>query len=230
MKSLIQTETQFSGSVYIGDHVNDIHYLKGSIYIGDGGVSNYLAVSSSGYIKSYGIGRSYNTISYGFNQLTPSNDSELPVKTLYSGSMIWAYPNTDDAILYYTITLGNDYAEGTNILPFINIVTPIMGQDANINFLFTCAWQNSNSDVSSNTYFNDEFLCTIVGLANHINRYEFTSLNGTGKQIGSILLCSLKRFVTSGRNDDTFDYPIYLLNAGISYISDSNGSRGNFSK
>lgn len=221
MKSLIQTDNQFSGSVYIGDNVNDIHYLKGSIYIGDGGVSNYSKFDSTGKLTITGSGRVYNSIympvdSMRLDSITP------PTPVVYNGVAYLNFAPTATEYAYYNFVLPHDYAEGTDIISYLYILNPTVAVGI-VNFQLNYKWNNINASIGSATPLDIEYP---ISVSDRYFRAESSVISGIGKGIGSIFSGVLNR----GGGGDEFADVVYLLGIGVNYLVDGFGSTNRFTK
>ena len=222
MKSLIQNENQFSGSVYIGDHVNDLHYLRGSIYMGDGGVTNYSKFDSNGKLSVTGSGRVYNTVFLPARALHAGVDA--PSSEIYNDTFYYVYQESSSEHLYFSFILPNDYSEGTTVAFSVyclyHSANPITGD---VNWRITCNWNNVAASFGSILYLD-----SVISI-DATDRYMVSITDefiGTGKKMGSVISGKITR---EGQEDSLLD-SISLYGIGLNYLVDGFGSTNRLTK
>jgi len=225
MKSLIQTETQFSGSVYLGDDISDIHYTKGSIYFGDGGITNYSRFDNTGKLTISGTGRVYNTIYIPAYSMIKDGVNE-PVGEIYNNVYYYKFDiNVEtNKYLFFNMTLPNDYAEGTAIsfiVYCLKTVSTDNGQTAtwDINY----RWSNIDTAIPSDA------IDSVIIRIDTDNRYynaSGNSISGVSKKVGSVITGYISRNLV----DNSIGVDMHLLGVGISYLVDSLGSTNRITK
>jgi len=149
--------------------------------------------------------------------------TKVPTLTAYKGGQILAF--SDQAVeaneeqITFIAQLPHTYKQGSSIHPHVHWV----GEDntaGNVRWKFTYSWANINTafPAESPLYIDAANMETDV---HNINYFDLIS--GDGKQISSILICSLTR--NSSHANDTFTgKSAYLLEVDIHYEIDSNGS------
>lgn len=223
MKSLIQTDNQFSGSVYIGDNVSDIHYLKGSIYIGDGGVTNYSKFESTGKLTITGSGRVYNTIYIPAYSMIPDG-AYAPTIFMHNSTPYYSFESGALRYLYFNTILPNDYAEGTDVaFSIYYLSTDESAIDSTFIWFTNCGWSNPNGSFSG---LGSIPTTLTVSATNRNLRGITTAMSGAGKVIGSTIGGLIYR------DDENVDISsaIYLLGIGVNYLVDGFGSTNRFTK
>lgn len=156
--------------------------------------------------------------------------AQAPTWTIYKASLVLAF--ADQAIegneerVYFTVQFPHAYEQGTNIRPHIHWV----GEDdtaGNVVWKLTYSWANMLHA------FPGETAITMAG-ANSLTAdyHNYTSLPevvGTGKEISSMMLCSLRR--NSSNILDTYTgKDAYLLEFDIHFLKDMPGSKEELSK
>jgi len=145
-----------------------------------------------------------------------------PASVAYKGSEVLAFQDVAgplEQICYFTIQLSHGYKEGTTLYPHIHWV----GSDAtvgNVTWTFTYSWANVGDVFPAPTSDTQSF-ANLTTLDRH-NLTYFTPVVGTGKEISSMLLCSLKRNSSTGT--DTYTGSAYLLEVDFHIMVDSVGS------
>jgi len=153
-----------------------------------------------------------------------------PTWTVYKSSSVLAFSDreveTNEERVYFIIQLPHAYKEGTNIRPHIHWV----GEDAtagDVVWKLSYSWANMLGTFPSETSIliaNSNSL--VADYHNYINLPEIT---GTGKEISSIILCSLRR--NSNNELDTYSAKsAYLLEFAIHYQINTPGSKEELSK
>lgn len=149
-----------------------------------------------------------------------------PTYRPFFSSQVPAFSDTQINVLYFSAQLPHSYLEGSDIEFHIHVAYPD-AQAGNSVWYFTYSWANGG----------DEFavaLSSTVTVASPTvaNRHQLIELNtaidGTGKEISSVLACSIQRTGTSG--SDTYPNEIYLLSGDFYYQSDTLGSRTRLAK
>lgn len=122
--------------------------------------------------------------------------------------------------VYFVAQIPHSYKEGTNITPHVHWA-PETDDDATARWALTYTWTNIGDTVGApaTIYVNQ----AINGNADDHLLTEFAQLDGTGKSISSILVCTLTR--NSSDAADTFDDDAYLMEFDFHYQMDTVGSR-----
>ena len=159
---------------------------------------------------------------------TPSNLVKIsatkpPEWTDYRGGQVLAFGDEaiNEEVVFFTIQMPHGWKEGSGIRPHIHLV-PEDATAGNARFLLTYSWANKDGVFGAES--SETITCAMPGVANTHKLYSFTEIAGTGKEISSILVCSLTR--KSSDVLDTFDgKSVYFLEVDFHYLIDSTGSR-----
>jgi hypothetical protein len=149
----------------------------------------------------------------------PSSSS--PTWTSYLSSEVPAFSKTVTNTLYFTSQLPHGYKEGSDIEFHIHLVYPD-GNSGNSTWQLTYSWANIDGTFGVATSVN----ATIVSPAtqNYHQMAEIEdAINGAGKTISSVLLCSISRL--GGDGGDNYDNDIYAVSADFHVQTDTIGSR-----
>ncbi len=148
--------------------------------------------------------------------------SLAPTWSPYKGTQVPAYSPTQVNVLYFSAQLPHSYKEGTNIEFHIHIAYPdaVAGNSV---WYFTYSWANDGEAFPDPT-LSPQVIIASPGVVDYHQRAEIiASMNGIGKKISSVLLCSIQRTGTS--LDDNYGNVIYLTSADFHFQQDTLGSR-----
>jgi hypothetical protein len=188
-----------------------------------GNPSSYFNSTYTYYLNTFG----WDDVAVSMiNAKTPAANS--PTWRDYLQMQVPAFSPTQVNVLYFTAQLPHSYKEGTNIEFHIHVVYPdaLVGNStwyisyawANIGDTFPVASSVTVYDVPSPTTANRHQLIELA-----------SSINGTGKQISSVLLCSIQRL--GNTIEDNYPSEIYLVSGDFHIIKDTPaGSRTQFTK
>lgn len=133
----------------------------------------------------------------------------------------------DEKIIYFTVEMPHDYAEGTDVIPCVHFVFGSDEVGTCVRWRIAYSWANIGEDFAPAT--------TIWALSDPANNNslehqatKFAPVSGTGKEISSLLLCLVSR--NSSNASDDFTGMVSLLGASILYQKDSPGSTSEWSK
>ena len=145
-----------------------------------------------------------------------------PTWAAYKGSYILSFAGNADNIIYFTAQVQHAYQQGSNLEFHIHYV-PEDNAAGNVRWNFTHSWANMGAAFPGETT-----VTTILATPEVTDQHTYgeieDSLSGTGKEISSVLLCSLQREATHAT--DTYNAKaIYLTALDFHVEFDSNGSR-----
>jgi hypothetical protein len=194
---------------------------------------------------SMGSGIEHSTF-YGYDNVFPLRnpewtDLQVPINALrlsgvkppawtnYKGSQVLAFTDqgieANEEVVFFAAQLPSAYAEGTNL----NFHVHWAGQDntpGNVVWKFSYSWANVGG------IFPTETVASAVaanGATDALLEVDVASLDGTGKKIQSMLLCSLRR--NSSNAADTFTgKSAYLMEADFHLQVNTLGSQSEDSK
>jgi len=146
--------------------------------------------------------------------------ASAPTWRYFQGVEVPAFSDTQVNVLYFTAQLTHTYLEGSDLEFHIHVAYP----DANagdIRWYFNYSWANVDADFPAPT--------TVMLTASSpttANRHQLISIapviDGTGKLISSVLVCSIQRLGNAG--EDTYPSEIYLVSGDFHYLVDTMGS------
>jgi len=153
-----------------------------------------------------------------------------PAWTVYKASIVLAF--SDQAVeaneerVYFVIQLPHGYKEGTNLRPHVHWA----GED---NTAGDVVWKLSYSWANMLGTFPPETSILLAAsnslVTDYHNYAQLPEITGTGQEISSIVLCSLRR--NSNNVLDTYCAKLaYLLEFDIHYQKDTLGSKEELSK
>ena len=117
-----------------------------------------------------------------------------------------------DQQLYCNFMIPHNYAEGTDIIPFINYI-PTSGNSGGVVWSLDYTWCNNGDTFSSPSTLS--ITTTTTNITNNYDSSDFTPISGTGMKISSSLLCRIYR---NGTNvSDTYPDNIGLLSIGFKH-------------
>jgi hypothetical protein len=139
----------------------------------------------------------------------------------YKQSQVPAFSATQVNVLYFSAQLPHSYKEGSNLEFHIHVAYPdaVAGNSV---WYFSYSWANDGVafPVASSTTVTKSSIGIVDG---HQRMQIVANIDGTGKKISSVLLCSIQRLGNSG--DDNYGNEIYLVSGDFHYQVDSLGSR-----
>lgn len=207
-----------------GDPIIDDLHTK-NVYPGSD-VTYDIGASGNAYLTAY----INNVICGGLwdDLRTPINAIKLggvnpPTEISYRGSLVYVFGDKilaqEQQVVYFSVQLPHTYMEGSDLIPHVHWVAED-GTVGNAVWLLTYSWANIDGA------FPVEQTITSIG-ANHgenaHNVANFSVIDGTDKNISSMLLCSLKR--NSSNVLDTLNGKnVYLIEIDFHYQVDTFGS------
>lgn len=149
-----------------------------------------------------------------------------PSFTSYKGSEVATFSATQTNTLYFSAQLPHGYKEGTDIEFHIHLAYP-NANTGNSTWTLTQSWANH-----AETFPLETTHIAVVASPAVTDYHQLaeiaTSINGTGKKISSVLLCSINRL--GGDSRDNYGSSIYLVSADFHYQKDTLGSKTATSK
>ena len=148
-----------------------------------------------------------------------------PSATAYKSSYVFAFdtgPNNQS--VQFIVQIPHGYKQGTALSPHIHFTIPTSGSGVgaeNIKWDFTYSWANNGGTFPAESTDTVTVDVQNVSADEHVKSY-FSDISGVGKNISSVLICSLTRDV-SVANDYADD--AYFLEFDFHFEMDSIGSR-----
>lgn len=137
----------------------------------------------------------------------------------YKQSQLPGFSDTLINVLYFSVAMPSDYVEGTDISFHVHLVYPNAGIGDSV-WYFSYCWANAGDEfpvVDSET--------VTIASPNVADRHQLAnitdSIDGTGKEVSSILVCSIQRLGNHG--DDNYTDEIYLSSAHFHYMKNRLG-------
>jgi len=187
--------------------------------IGDVGGGNYLSIESDGTLEFNGTATVFGVITIPVNSMIRSV-SAPPALTGYKAGYSFGFDAATQEIATFRIELPPDYKEGTDIVFYVHW-TPSDNGAGNVVWRIDYSWANVDAAFPVDT----EVSVTVAadGVTDKHQRDAFSAFSGTGKTIGSVLLCSIMRY---GDNvADTYANDVLLHCLSVHYEKDTIGSR-----
>ena len=148
--------------------------------------------------------------------------SLAPTWVTYKSSQLPAFSPTQVNVLYFTAQLPHSYLEGSDIEFHIHIAYP----DANAGnsvWYFTYSWANMGDTFPAASDSGQVIVASPTTTDEHQLAELITAINGAGKEISSVLLCSIQR--TGTHVSDDYPSNIYLVSGDFHHQIDTIGSR-----
>lgn len=149
-----------------------------------------------------------------------------PTWTAYKGGRVLAFNKAQDNIITFTAQLRHSYREGSDIEFHLHTAYP----DSNagdVRWILTYSWANPEEDFPAETTVTTD----IASPANQ-DQHNFdeiiAAIDGAGKKISSVLICSLMREGTDGADD--YDNDVYLAALDFHFQKNMVGSRERLAK
>lgn len=147
--------------------------------------------------------------------------SLAPTWTPYKGSQVPAFSDSQVNVIYFSAQLPHGYKEGTNLDFHIHVAYPDNAWGKS-RWYMTYSWADFNDTFPAN--LSAEKIQTSMNTTDYHQKITLSSnINGVGKKISSILLCSIQR--TGTALEDDYANVIYLVGADFHYQKDTMGSR-----
>ena len=144
-----------------------------------------------------------------------------PTWTTYKSSQVPAFSDTQVNVLYFSTQLPHSYKEGSDIEFHIHVAYPDAVAGNSVWYL-TYSWANDGEAFPAP--LGVQVTKPSIGIVDGHERMEIVAnIDGTGKKISSVLLCSIQRTGTHG--DDNYGNVIYLVSGDFHIQKDSVGSR-----
>lgn len=148
--------------------------------------------------------------------------SLYPTWIPYKGSQVPAFSPTQVNVLYFSAQLPHTYKEGTDLEFHIHIAYPDNGVGNSV-WYFTYSWANHDDPLPNATLSPQVVVASPAITDYHQKASIVANMDGTGKKISSILLCSIQR--TGTHLSDTYASEIYLISGDFHHQIDTLGSR-----
>lgn len=159
------------------------------------------------------------------NAKTPA--ANAPTWRSYLQSEVPAFSATQVNVLYFSAQLPHSYKEGSDIEFHIHVAYPDANA-GNSTWYFTYSWANVDENFPVASSLTKQYVAA-PGVANRHQSIELiASINGTGKKISSVLLCSVQRLGNDGA--DNYPSEIYLVSGDFHIQKDTIGSKTKLAK
>lgn len=186
---------------------------------------------------------------YGYSNVYPLRhlewqDLRVPVNAIklsgtkppswvsYKGGEVLAFSDEgvegNEEIVYFTVQLPASYAEGTDIVPHIHW----LGEDdtaGNVVWKCTHSWANGNGGAVPLPAETTAVMVAPNGAADCVMDDHFDVIDGMGKEVQSVMICSLRRN-SSNAADTLTGKDAYLLTADIHFQVNTPGSQSEDTK
>jgi hypothetical protein len=138
--------------------------------------------------------------------------SQPPTSTLYKGGEVLAFPHNSEKTLYFTAQLPHGYDEGENIEFHTHYAIETAGADGetaeNLKWIFTHSWSNISAEIPDASTVPVTIDLKAAAAETHYRGQVAATISGTGKNISSILICSLTRDISVANN---YAANVYLI-------------------
>jgi hypothetical protein len=148
--------------------------------------------------------------------------ADPPTFTVYKNSEIPAFKKDATNILYFSAQLPHSYKEGSDMEFHLHLAYPTNGAGNSI-WYFTYSWANTSSAFPAASNSGNITIASPASTDNHQLAEIMATINGAGKTVSSVLLCSISRLGANG--SDTYDDFIYLASGDFHFLKDTIGSR-----
>ena len=196
---------------------------NGITYIGDAGTANYLKIEADGTLEFNG-------------NATVFDDLQVPISTIrlggaspadevaYKDGIVLSFDNAVDEFIYFTAQLPHSYKEGSNLVPHIHWTPKVNGSGGgaeNVKWDLTYSWSNKNGTIPASSSATITIDVQNDSVDDHL-KDNIATLSGSGKEISSLLICSLKRDTAVANN---YADEAYLIGLDFHFEKDTVGSR-----
>lgn len=205
-------------SAIVGGTIRNVDSIStDSITAPPGRPSEGIAEFQDVYAKTYNVALDtlvYETRNTSLDVAKRGGISDPSFNVIVGGVRAYQFANNKDEELFLTFKMPNNYLEGQAIQKSLAWIAD--GATTGVmRWGIECFWENEGDQITSATtiYVNQ----TAPGVDKQIMRAIFPSVEGTGKEIGSEIVCRIFRDATSGTDvytgspwglDVCIDYPI----------------------
>ena len=162
----------------------------------------------------------WDDVAIGLGQIK-QRSANYPDWHSYKGGEVLRFRNGNDESVSFATQLPHKYKLGSNIEFHVHL-TFTDGNAGNVHWNFTYSWGSIGDTMPAETTVSTDLASSGVADKHTIHSIADTIL-GTGKDISSILLCSLERESTNA--GDTYVNDVYLMSADFHIPMDTIGSR-----
>jgi len=149
-----------------------------------------------------------------------SGATAIPDFAAVSGALqTYLFDNSAVESLYFVAHLPRGYREGHQITPYVKWCATTTTASSAVVWELVYAWANEGSALSAVT-LTAAVSCTSSLV---VSSAALSSINGAGKEIGSVLIGRLSRLSSDSR--DTYSYDAGVLSLEFRYPKDAHGSR-----
>jgi len=210
-----------------------LHGFTQEVKINHNGTDGF-AVESDGTPRLDGAATTWNDLRVTLDKGNSSASFSYAIGS--SGPQIyWFVDNTLDA-MSFTVQLPHDWKQGTTIYPHIHWM-PINNNTGTVQWFLEYTWQNyvSAAPVAfpAITTVNNTQLVASNSQSKHLITAltaDNAGIDGTGKNISSILICRIYRNAVSGNTTDTYGGNAGALFVDFHYEVDGLGSHSEYTK
>lgn len=149
-----------------------------------------------------------------------------PTWTAYKGGYVLAFNKAQDNIITFTAQLRHSYFEGSDIEFHVHTAYPD-SNPGDVRWIFTYSWANQYSNFPVEISVTKD-IASPADQDHHSFDEIVASIDGTGKEISSILICSLTRKGTDPVDD--YDNDVYLAALDFHFQKNMIGSREQLTK
>lgn len=184
---------------------------------------NYFEHESTGFAKMAGSGMPWKSKSLAIGTLMNNMDTATVGNINYRN---WSGTSGDNQACYGTISIPEDYKEGTSIIPWLTWF-PSNKDAGNARILADFEWQNIGENYP--TVVQEAILqASPVSSLRPMMRMIWSALSGTGRKVNSELHFRLYR--GPAHEDDTYNGRMMALSFGFFYQADTLGGRSKGAK
>jgi hypothetical protein len=189
-----------------------------------GSETNNVQIDASGEVTLNGTATVFEDLAVNLaNVKAPAADP--PGYATYKSCELPFFKSDATNSLYFTAQLPHSHKEGSNIGFHIHVVYTDADTGDSV-WYFTYCW--ANMDGTFTTVNSETKTFAAPGVADAHKLESFTDIDGTGKTISSVLLCSISRL--GGNAGDTYANDIGGISADFHIEKDTLGSKTAISK
>ena len=154
-----------------------------------------------------------------------------PSETAYKGGFVLEFPDNANKKIYFSVQFPHSRSVGSDVHFHLHYVIDTNGSGAgaeNVKWIFTHSWADIGSAFPTETTVNTGTTKDVQNINADVHViHEIAEIDGTGKDISSMMLCSLERDTTVA---DNYTGHIYLMEVDFHVQLDSLGSIIEFNK
>ncbi|WP_372754257.1 hypothetical protein [Mariniflexile sp.] len=203
----------------------------GNTRFGDGTNNTY--IGSDGSLSFEGTATRFDDLKVPVNtvQIKKTDITDVEYDVFKDNTAALFFPYNKEPSVVFSVQLPHGWKEGSTIYPHVHWSSKSDVGSNTVVWALEYTWTNVGAVFPNTTTVSGSTLVPSNG--GSVSAYEHAitplgAIDGTGKEISSMLMCRLYRYTTNA--SDTFNDYVALLEIDFHYEIDSDGSRTEYAK